>query len=273
MLFLVIMSDRLVSALPQPLYRQLKELLRAAILDGTFATNEKLPSESELGLRYSVSRITVRQAIGDLHKEGLVFRIQGKGTYVSKPRATEPLSSLQGFSEAMRQLGYETHSKLLSVLTLNAESSVANALAIAERSPVTEIRRVRYLNREPISLDISYFRPDLGERLNAEDIASRDIFPILENECGLALGHADLSIEATLADENSGPPLGLASGAPVMRIERLTYSEKDLPIEYEHLYYRGDAFRYHVRVDRVAHQLNVGAPGLATGRAAARASM
>lgn len=244
------MSEDLSTSSPQPLYRQLRELLRASILDGTFQPMEKLPSESELGERYGVSRITVRQALSDLRQEGLVFRISGKGTYVSVPRAAEPLVPLQGFSEAMHQAGREAQSRLLSISTLPADVRIAHALEVALESPVIEIRRVRYLDRAPISLDISFFRPELGQKLQAEDLASRDIFSLLENECGLVLDHADVSIEATAADEAWCAVLALEAGAPVLRIERLTRDMQGHPIEYEHLFYRGDAFQYRLRVER-----------------------
>src|SRR6188768_3076663 len=96
-------STRLVPFAPVPLYNQLKELLRSQILDGTYPSGSRMPSESELGELFQVSRITVRQALGDLQKEGLIFKIHGKGTFVAKPKAFQNVSKLQGLSEAMSQ--------------------------------------------------------------------------------------------------------------------------------------------------------------------------
>src|SRR5690606_25013339 len=93
---------------PAPLYAQIKELLRERILDGSYKPHEQMPSESEMMATFGVSRITVRQALNDLQQEGLIFRIHGKGTFVSKPKAFQDLGKLQGFGEAMRQMGYET---------------------------------------------------------------------------------------------------------------------------------------------------------------------
>jgi GntR family transcriptional regulator len=257
-------SAKLIPLSPQPLYVQIKEWLRASILDGSLAPHAQLPSESELTARFGVSRITVRQAIGDLQKEGLVFRIHGKGTYVSKPKAAQQLIHLQGFDEAMRSHGYETYSRLVGYRTMPASADVARALALKPNTEVGEIRRVRYLNRAPISLDISYFPDGIGERLVSEDLASRDIFAILENDYGIALGHAELSIEASLADEMLATALGVEAGAPVMRIARLTSTAQGRPIDFEYLYYRGDAFQYRLRIDR--SQVGVSASSMtATG--------
>jgi len=90
----------------------------------------------------------------------------------------------------------------------------------------------------------------LGERLANADLATRDIFLILENDCATPLGHADLVIDAGLADKALGRQLGIAVGAPVLRIERLTHDARGHPVDYEHLYCRADNFQYRLRIER-----------------------
>lgn len=237
-------------ASPQPLYAQIRSALRERILDGTYQPHQQLPSESELMAAYGVSRITVRQALSDLLNEGLIFTVHGKGSYVSKPKAFQDLARLQGFGEAMRQMGYETYARVLSLRSVVPSPQVREKLGPAHKR-VTELQRLRFLNREPISLDVTYVPLAIGERLAKEDLAARDVFLILENDYGLALGHADLQIGSTLADERLAAQLRVEQGAPVLFIERLTHTAGGMPIDYEHLYYRGDAFQYKVRVDRV----------------------
>ncbi len=235
---------------PVPLYTQIREVLRARILDGTYQPHQQMPSEGDMISLFSVSRITVRQALSDLQNEGLIFRIHGKGTFVSKPKAFQDLGRLQGFGEAMRQMGYETYSKVLSIKTVKAETQIAERLHLPKQAKVTEIKRLRFLNREPISLDVTYLPTSIGARLAKEDLATRDIFVILENDYGMSLGHADLQIGSTLADDILAGQLRVEEGSPVLVIERTTHTVDGLPIDYEHLYYRGDAFQYKVRVDR-----------------------
>lgn len=234
-----------------PLYTQIREVLRAQILDGTYLPHQQMPSEGDMINLFGVSRITVRQALSDLQSEGLIFRIHGKGTFVSKPKAFQDLGRLQGFGEAMRQMGYETYSKVLSIKTVKPEAQVAERLHLSKQAKVTEIRRLRFLNREPISLDVTYLPTSVGVRLAKEDLATRDIFVILENDYRLSLGHADLQIGSTLADDILAGQLRVEEGSPVLVIERTTHTADGSPIDYEHLYYRGDAFQYKVRVDRV----------------------
>lgn len=235
---------------PVPLYSQLKDLLRTRILDGTYPPHSRMPSENELGQAYGVSRITVRQALGDLQKEGLIFKIHGKGTFVAKPKAFQNVSTLQGLAESMSQMGYEVINRLHNLKHLPASARVAERLGLEEGTPVTEIKRVRLVNREPVSLEITYVPREIGERLEKADLVSRDIFLIIENDCGIALGHADLAMDAVLADTDLTRALGVEEGSPIMRIERLTHTADGTPLDFEYLYYRGDAFQYRLRIDR-----------------------
>lgn len=235
---------------PVPLYSQLKEILRTRILDGTYPPLSRMPSEAELGKAFEVSRITVRQALGDLQKEGLIFKIHGKGTFVAKPKAFQNVSTLQGLGESMTQRGYEVINRLRSFKTVPADAQVAARLQVAEGENVVQIKRARLVNRELVSLEITWLPEAVGKRLEKADLVSRDIFLILENDCALPLGHADLAIDAILADAELARALEVEEGSPVMRIERLTHTADGAPLDYEHLYYRGDAFQYRLRIDR-----------------------
>lgn len=242
-------SDQHSNLVQLPLHAQIREALRHRVLDGTYPPHSQMPSESQMMASFGVSRITIRQALGDLQKEGLIFKVAGKGSFVSKPKAFQNLSRLQGFGEAMGASGYETYSQVLSLKTLPASQLVANRLKLRVNEPVFEIQRLRHLNREPISVDVSYFPSSLGERLAKEDLATRDIFLILENDLGYALTHADVQIEAISANEALSRQLRTPEDSPLLRIERLTYAGKQ-PIDFEFLYYRGDAFQYRLRIDR-----------------------
>ncbi|WGY67240.1 GntR family transcriptional regulator [Burkholderia cepacia] len=243
-------SSNVVPLSAAPLYVQIKDTLRARILDGTYAPHSRMPSEHELCAMFDVSRITVRQALGDLQKEGLLFKLHGKGTFVSKPKAFQNVTSLQGFAEAMSSMGYEIVNQLRSFRTVKADRHLATKLNVPEGAPLVEIHRVRLLNREPVSLEQTWVPEALGKRLAGADLATRDIFLVLENDCGIPLGHADVSIDAILADDEIVDALRVEESSPVLRIERLTHDTSGAPIDYEYLYFRGDAFQYRLRIDR-----------------------
>jgi GntR family transcriptional regulator len=101
-----------------------------------------------------------------------------------------------------------------------------------------------------VSLEITYLPEAIGERLQNEDLASRDIFLILENDYGIALGHADLQIDAMLADDSLARALQVEPGTALLRLERLTHTAAGMPLDFEHLYFRGDAFQYRLQIAR-----------------------
>jgi GntR family transcriptional regulator len=233
-----------------PLYSQLRERLRERIADGSYQQGARLPAESEISAIFSVSRITVRQALNDLQKEGIIIKAAGKGSFVARRTPSQDLSRLEGFGEAMSRQGHRIVNRVLSNLEVGASPVVAARLDLAPGAPVSEVRRVRYLDREPVSFEVTYLPPAVGRRLRDANLAERDIFLILEADYGIALGHADIQIGALGAEPAMAAELGVAPGAALLRIERLTWTADGKPIDFEYLYVRGESFQYGLRLPR-----------------------
>lgn len=245
------LAKQTASAAPTlPLHARIMQVLRDRILDGTYAALARMPSESELGHLFGASRITVRHALSQLQRDGLIFTLQGKGSFVARPKAYQNVGRLMGFAESMATHGHEVLNELLSLQSIQADSQIAERLHITNGTPVTEIRRLRLLNREPVSLEVTYVHETLGHRLAQADLVTRDIFAIIENDYATPLGHADLAIDATVADEELAQALRIEDGAPVMRIERLTHDAAGQPIDFEYLFFRADRFQYRLRINR-----------------------
>src|ERR1700721_2183069 len=121
---------------PVPLYAQLESLLAAEIAAGTLLPGSRLPKEEELVKRYAVSRTTVRQAIQNLIRRGLIEIRRGKGTFVLEPKITQELTQLSGFVEDMQSLGRNASARLLDKQTVPASESVARQLSIPTGTPV-----------------------------------------------------------------------------------------------------------------------------------------
>lgn len=241
-----------------PLYSQVRERLRERIVDGTYEPEARLPAESEISAIFSVSRITVRQALADLQHEGLIVKVPGKGTFVAQPKPTQDLARLEGFGEAMSRRGHTVINSVLSHLTVPAEAHVASQLHLPASARVTEIRRVRHVDDAPVSYEITYLPTRIGDRLRGENLAERDIFLILETDYGLSLSHADIQIGAVSADTALAQALDLAPGTALLRIERLTWTVDGEPLDFEYLYVRGDAFQYTLRLPRRTTTTNPG---------------
>ncbi len=246
------MSDLASKNSQQPLYEQVKERLHSKIQQGEYPPLSQLPSENELSELFNVSRITVRQALHKLSQEGLIFKVHGKGTFVSKPKAYQNITQLQGFAEAMSHTGHQILNEVLSVKFIEAPIKVASKLKVSIRSQVVEIKRVRLLNNEPVSYELTYLPASLGEQLVEKnvDLRSTDIFSAIERDLDLPLGYADLNIDAIKADDELAQLLAVDVNTPILRVERLTHDAQNRPIDYEYLYFSGESFQYQLRIFR-----------------------
>jgi len=234
----------------RPLYDQVYQALLLQIVDGTYQIHQQLPSEKELSELFNVSRITIRQALNQLQLEHLIYKIQGKGTFVSAPKSFQNISELQGFAEAMTDLGHEVFNVVKEFRFIPATPHIASKLKVSVNSTVVEIKRIRLLNRKPVSFELTYLPEAIGTALQQTNLSTRDVFLAIEEDLSIALGHADLNIDATLADEELSELLQVDVHAPLLRVERLTHDHAGHPIDFEYLYFSGEHFQYRLRVDR-----------------------
>jgi GntR family transcriptional regulator len=242
-------SDNLGDNVPQPLYVQIREDLRAKLKSGVYKPHDCLPSESKMIELYGVSRITIRQALRDLSTEGLVFSLPGKGNFVSRPKAVQNMQRLEGFSEAMSLNGFDTSSRVISTKFFKAPEEITRALGIPSMSTVYEVKRVRFLNHLPVSVDVSYFPEVIGFELAKLDL-SVDIFPLLENELSIPLGAADLSLDAKFSNRVISELLEITEGSPILHVERLSFDQNNRPLDFEYLFVNPEVMKYRFRIER-----------------------
>ncbi|MFT3719160.1 GntR family transcriptional regulator [Pseudorhodoferax sp.] len=236
----------------QPLYARLREQLRTEILEGRRAPGDQLPSESELTAHHGVSRITVRQALNDLQKEGLVVKARGKGSFVARPSVAQDLTRLRGLGEAMAGAGHQVRGRQLARRLVKAPAAVAERLGLAPGVRVLELQTLRYLDLAPLSLNHSWLPQAIGARLARLDIGNRDILSVYENELGLAVHHADLAIGAALATPAQARLLGVEPASAVLQVERVLAAADGAPLHFERTVYRADLFRYQLTTARAA---------------------
>lgn len=235
-----------------PLYAVLRERLKAQILEGRLRPGERLPSESELTQAHGVSRITVRQALGDLQKEGLLVKAHGKGSFVAQPAVALDLTRLRGLAESLSGAGRTIHTQILALGQVSAPEEVARAFGLAPGESVTELQTLRYLNREPLVLSRSWMPSAYGERLSKADLAHRDVLDIYEHDLGVAVGKADVTLGAINADAQGHARLGVAPGAALVVMERRVYSRAGQLVHIEKSAYRADRFSYSLTLERGA---------------------
>jgi GntR family transcriptional regulator len=236
---------------PLPLYFQLKELLRQEIESGHWQPGQRIPSEATLCQAFDISRSVVRQALRELEYQGLLYREQGKGTFVAQPKISESLmQDLSGFYEDMVAKGLTPVTKVLRQEIQPVEKKIATYLQIEPGDKVIVIERLRSVGSEPINLVTTYLPHDICPDLIDEDLSTQSLYALLEKKYGLELSHGLRTIEAVAANQYEAQLLGVDEGAPLVLLDSVSYLGDGRPIEYFHAVHRGDRSKFEVEVVR-----------------------
>jgi GntR family transcriptional regulator len=236
---------------PMPYYVQLMQLLKGKIDGGEWPAGSQLPGEPELCNLYGISRTVVRQALGEMEQQNLIVRRKGKGTFVAAPKVSESLAQkLTGFYSDMVERGYRVATKVLHQRLTPASDKIAAYLQIEPGRPLVDIRRLRFVNEEPIQLVTSYLPYAMCPQVLEVDLAHRSLYDVLENECGLWIARGRRFIEAVTANESEARLLQIESGAPLILLDSVSFLEDGRPVEYYHAVHRGDRSRFEVDLVR-----------------------
>ncbi|MET4683341.1 GntR family transcriptional regulator [Brevundimonas faecalis] len=228
-----------------PRYAQVYAVLRDWILQGVYAHGERLPSESELSDLFSVSRITIRSAVEMLEKEGMVERIQGRGTFVSGQAADAP--NRGDLSELVRRLRtLDGRSKLgdLVIRTESADDQVVRDLQLDGPEDVVHASYIRLRDGEAIGVTDIYVPARLNVEITPEDLHAPS--PTLLESKGIAILGAHQLIGATLADSQLSSKLDVPVGSPLVRLSLLVMDADNRPVELLLAHYRADKYTHHV---------------------------
>ena len=236
-----------------PLYLQLKDAVVSDIRAGDLKPGDRVRSESELERQHGVSRITVRQALRALVQEGALYRVPGKGTYVAA-RKVAPLAAFTSFSENMRAQGFTPSYRLLGAEIVDPPLPVRQELRLAPPDRAFRLERLLLADRQPIGLQDGYyperiFGPAAGQ-IDPASLAEGSLYAQLEATLDSPLGRAEETLEPAIANRKEVELLGIAPGAPVLVLRRVSFLASGEPVETVKLVFRGDAYRYRVNLDR-----------------------
>lgn len=229
---------------PEPLYLQIKEYLINEIKAGNFQPDQRIPSERELSEQFKVGRMTVRQALLELAHEGKIYTRMGKGTFVLAPKIDQQLRALTGFSQDVRQRGGKPSSKVLEAKVIPASRAAAQALRLSEGDRLIFLSRLRLSDGIPLALESAHLPYNQFPDLLEHDFSVESLYQVLKNDYGITLVHAEQTIEAALATPYEIEMLSLTPPAAVLKMERLTYNDTGLPVEYVPSTYRGDRYKF-----------------------------
>lgn len=231
-----------------PLYQQIKSLILHSLQAGEWKPGEVIPSEMELSARFRVSQGTVRKAVDELAAENLLMRRQGKGTFVSTHAERHVQYRFLRLMPESGDTGSEgpAERQIVDCKRLRAPADIARALALRSGDPVLQVRRVLAFQGKPTILEDLWLPGGPFKGLTAERLTDYrgPMYVMFEAEFGVRMVRAEEKIRAVAADAVAAPLLNVPPGAPLLSVERTSFTYKDTPMELRRGLYKTDNHHY-----------------------------
>src|SRR5437016_254355 len=228
-----------------PAYRQIEGAIRKVIAAGELKPGDVVTSERELARVHDVSRMTARQALVSLEREGVVERRRGVGTFVAAPKIH--FNKLMSYTEQMGSRRLTAESKILFAKVIDNEQDATARLSISPKSRVLKLERLRHVAGEPFALETCYLSAEQFSGLLSAPLRTASLFSTLERDYGVELGYSDEEVDATMADPGMAELLGVPKREPLLRIRQVIYSTKGVVILYVLGLYRSDRHNLLIR--------------------------
>jgi GntR family transcriptional regulator len=230
-----------------PIYIKLKDALVRDIAQQIYQPGDMLPSETELIKSWSVSRITVRNAIKELVREGFAYTLHGRGTFVAEQKITNLLPTLTSLSHDIAAQGKKPGSKVLLLETVSADKNIASKLHIPPGNPVIHFIRTTLADNEPIAiaytyLSISAIVPHQDE-ITKVNLENHSFYELLE-KIGVSLQGGIQTISASGADPDQAMILAVKEGTPLIDSQRVAYTHEHLYVEFTKMLARPDFIQW-----------------------------
>ncbi len=235
-----------------PYYIQVKKALQDHIESSSWQPGDQLPGEPELCRMFNVSRTVIRQALQQMKYEGLIYREKGKGTFVAAPKVSESLfQELTGFYQDMVSRGHTPVTQVLKQEVIPADERVAVRLNLEPGAAVIAMDRLRFVQDEPIVFVTTYLPQALCPDVLEADLSQQSLYELLEQHHGLIIARGRRTLEAVDANEVEAGLLQVAKGAPLMKLNSVSYLADGTPVEYYQALHRGDRAKFEVELVRI----------------------
>lgn len=232
---------------PLPLYYQLKEILQEMIDNEQLKPGDAAPPERELCEIHGISRMTARKAVMALVNEGVLYREQGKGTFVAEPKPQHQLNKLLSFTDEMKQKGMEVRTEILSFEINEPTVAVKKVLKMPHhQNKVLEIKRLRIVDGLPFALETVWLNLAKVPNLTREELEGESLYKVLKEKYNLHPSYATQTIEPIKLNEYESQLLDLPKESLALLFRRTTYAQNDEIIEHTKCIYRTDTHKYEV---------------------------
>ncbi|WP_125151999.1 GntR family transcriptional regulator [Clostridium rectalis] len=241
--------NRLRNNPPIPLYYTLVEYIKKQIIEEELKPGETIPSERELISTFSLSRTTVRKAIDVLVNDGLLIKVQGKGTFVQNKKINDGLIKLTSCTESIKNMGLEPSRRIIKCGINIPIKCIGEKLQLKEDEKVFELERVLYGDDAPINVTKSFTSYKYIKGVEEYNYEKESLYNVLETKLNIKIIHSVRTIEAVLASEKDSELLNINIGSPILIFNGVVYGEvsgKEVPIEYFVARYRCDKTKFYI---------------------------
>jgi GntR family transcriptional regulator len=227
----------------RPRYLRIADALRVRIRRGELIPGERLPNQRQLAREFSVTLMTLRQALELLERENLVRRQHGLGTFVAAPTLDYDILQLRGLAGDLVARGELVSTRLLASRFVPADRRVSAALGLGLRARVLVLVRLRSVDDRPMSLQRSYLPEALGEEVLKADLAQTPLRQALEFKLGITIERARETVSAARLGRREARELGCRAGMSAFASERVSYAGDGRAIVFDRVFIPGDRFR------------------------------
>ena len=235
-----------MGARKQPLYDQLVDILTEKI-DHEFRPGDLMPSERELSERYGLSRTTVRLALQELERLGLVVRQHGRGTFVADRSAqTTNLMQSYSFTDQMRAMGREPETTIIEFCEFEADKNLAEHMGVRIGDKLFKLKRLRSADGMPMMVERTYLPVRKFLSLKRPMLEHHALYNVIENTFHEKIRVAEEEFFASIARPADARLLDISEGSPVLDLVRTTYNVGNEIVEYTLSVARADQFKYKV---------------------------
>ena len=233
---------------PKPLYVQLEEIISKKLQSGEWAPNAMIPSENELSREFGISRVTVRNVINKFVQDDMLYRIQGKGTFVSEKKNVLDFPAYVGIREQLEKMGYETSTRLLSIECCPVSSGIQKRFGLGE-VPFYVLRRLRSIKDEPFSLHVSYVPEQVCPGLENEDLENEQLCHILDKKYGLRRSRVVQTLGTVTAQQSEATLLNMKPNQSLLLLEDSVYSSTNSLFEFTKVLFKGSQTKLRLEFD------------------------
>lgn len=232
-----------------PIYQQIMKYIEENIRNGVYQKGSIIPSEQEFCRQFNTSRMTVRRAIDALVKEGWLYRIQGRGTFISHLEIQKAYA-LHGFTENMIEMGYKPNSKVLNFELTKPDENIARMLKILPTDSIYILERIRMVDNEPIAIEKIHIPEKLCPGLMSYSFETNSLYEVLKNNYKIEAVYSQQKLNAVTIEGEQAKILFNKNKGVVLRMKNIVFDKNMCPIEYANSIYHGAKYTFNVILNK-----------------------